>query len=78
MLKSNLFNSLDQSAGAVEYTDSISAAGKCLPKECPGYNTKQYCLLLWGSSNGGALENAEYTFIAIVPWPTLTRIVSTW
>ena len=32
---------LGQSAGAAEYTDSISAKGKDSPNECPGYNTKK-------------------------------------
>ena len=33
-----------QSAGAVEYTDSISAEWYDSPKECPGNDTKQsYC-----------------------------------
>ena len=33
--------SIAQSAGAVEYIDCISAEGYDIPKECPGYNTKQ-------------------------------------
>ena len=32
----------------------------------------------WGSSNAEALENADYTFIAIAPSSTLTRSGSTW
>ena len=30
-----------QSAGAVEYTDCISAVGQDSPNECPIYDTKQ-------------------------------------
>ena len=28
------------------------------------------------SSNAGALGNAEYPFMAIAPWSTLTRVVT--
>ena len=43
-----------QSAGAVEYTDCISAGGQDPPNECLGYDTKQSdgevpaVLELWG------------------------------
>ena len=58
-----------QSAGAVEYTDCTSAeVGKTPPNECPGYDTKQSDG--WGSSNAGALGNAEHPFIAIAPRST--------
>ena len=45
---------LSQSAGAVEYTDRISAEWQDSPNECPRYNTKQsdseapVMLELWG------------------------------
>ena len=32
----------------------------------------------WGSSDGRALGNAEYLFIAIAPWSTLTRSGNIW
>ena len=32
---------MTQVAGAVEYTDCISAEGQDSPNECPGYDTKQ-------------------------------------
>ena len=48
-------NQIDQSAGAVEYTNCTSAEGHpLLPNEYPGYDTKQYdgevpvMLELWG------------------------------
>ena len=49
-----------QLAGAVEYTDCISAEGLNFPNECPRYDTKQ--------SDGEAsvmlelLGNAEYSW----------------
>ena len=42
-----------QLAGAVEYTDCISAEGEDFPYKCPGYDTKQFdgevpvMLVLW-------------------------------
>ena len=67
---------LAHSAGAVEYTDCISAEGSDPPKECPRYDIKQSdgC----GSSNAEALVNAEYPFIAITPRSTLARSGSNW
>ena len=62
-----------QSAGAVEYTDCISAEGFS-QNECPGYNTKQW----WDSSNAGVLRNAKYYFIAIALRSTLAQSGSTW
>ena len=73
----NLENNLAQSAGAVEYTDCISAEGQDRPHQvCPGYDTKQsdievpVMLELWG--------NAEHPFIASAPWSTQARNGSTW
>ena len=42
LIYKNLFLSV-QSAGAIEYTDCISAEGQAPPPhyECPGYDTKQ-------------------------------------
>ena len=37
-----------------------------------------YTIWWWGSSNAGALGNAEYPFIAIAPRSTLARSGSTW
>ena len=64
------------SAGAVEYTNCISAvvAGETPPNEFPGYDTKQsdgeVPVMLWGIS--------EYLFIAIAPWSTLALSDRTW
>ena len=44
--------------------------GKTPPNECPGYDMKQ--------SDGQALGNAEYPFIAIALSSTLTQSGSTW
>ena len=58
-----------QSAGAVEYTDCISAEGYNSFNECPNYDPKQ--------SDGEAPVNLElwemqrYSFIAIAPGSTL-------
>ena len=38
----------------------------------------RYLTIWWGSSNAGALGNAEYHFIAITSRSTLVRIGSTW
>ena len=38
--QSRHINSWAQLAGAVEYTDCISAEGKDSPNECPRYDTK--------------------------------------
>ena len=46
------------------------------PNQCPGYDTKQS--VGEGSSNTGALGNAEYPFIAIVPRSTQSRSGNTW
>ena len=59
-----------QSAGAVEYTDCISAEELNSSNECPGYDTKK--------SDGEALGNAEYPFIAIIPRSNLARSGITW
>ena len=37
-----MYISMVQSAGAVAYTDCISAEGQVYPNEGPGYDTKQY------------------------------------
>ena len=48
------FFGIIQPAGALEYTDCISAEGYDSPNECPGYDTKQsdsevpVMLELWG------------------------------
>ena len=55
-----------KTAGAVEYTDWISAEGQDPPNERHGYNMKT---IGWWGYNPGALRNMEYTFIAIIPWP---------
>ena len=47
-----------QSAGAVEYTDFISADGNP-HNECPGYDTKQ--------SDSEAFVNTENFFVAVAP-----------
>ena len=53
-----------QSAGAVEYTDCISAKRQDSPNECPGNDTKQSDdEELWG--------HAQYPFIAITLRSTL-------
>ena len=55
-----------QSAGAVEYTDCISAEGvKPSPNECPGYGTKQsdgevpVMLELWGNRSTLSLASLQ-------------------
>ena len=70
MLKANNFQEcLAWSAGAVEYTDCISAEGQDPPRsKCPGYDIKP--------SDGEALENVEYPFIAITLKFMLTRVVA--
>ena len=61
--------SIAQSAGAVEYIDCTSVEGlDPTPKECAGYGTK---IWWWVYSNGGPLQNAEYSFTAITPRSTL-------
>ena len=67
---------LAQLAGAVEYTDSISAEGLDSPNEWPGYDTKT-------SSSGipvmlAHLWNVESLFIAITPWCIIARSDNTW
>ena len=64
---------LAQSAGTVEYTDSIFTEGGGLdsPNECPRYDIKQ-------SDGKGAWGNMKYPFINIAPRSILTRIGSTW
>ena len=49
-----------QSVGAVEYTDSISSGEVPPPPEYSWYDTKL-------SDGEEALENVEYSFIAIAP-----------
>ena len=71
-----MFNGFSaQLAGAVEYTDWISAEGWDYPKECPNMTFK---IWEWGFSDAGSLGTAEYPFIAIVPKSTLARSCSTW
>ena len=61
------------SAGAVQYTDCISADS---PNECPGNDSKEFDgdspLML----ELGGMQS--YTFIAIAPRSTLARSGSTW
>ena len=77
---------------AVECTDIILCRKVILPQsvfcvghlcigvrrsnECPGYDTKQSDSE--APVNAGALGNAEYPFIAIVPRFTIARSGSTW
>ena len=68
---------VSRSAETVEYTDCTSAEGYSTPRnECPGYETKQS--YWWGSSNAGALGNAEHSFIALTPRSTPAQSGSTW
>ena len=62
-----------QLAGAVEYTDCISAEELDPLDECPVYDIK--IIWWWGSSNAWTVGNAEYPFIAIAPRSSLTRVV---
>ena len=74
----NLFKTkciiLAQSAGAIEYTDNISAEGKDTPNKYPGYDM---------TLNGVAPLMLEFSgmqstsFIAITPRPTLHQSGST-
>ena len=50
---------------AVQYINCRDAVGVFYSRECPGYNTKL--------SDGEALRNVEYHFIAIIPRSTLTE-----
>ena len=65
-----------QLAGAIEYTNCISAEGEDSPNESPEYDTKQsdgeasVMLELWGMF--------EYPFIAIAPGSSLAWSGSTW
>ena len=63
-----------QSVGAAKYTDCFSADHHPT-NEYPVYDTKQSDDE--ASSNSGALENAEYSFIAIAPCTTLSQNGST-
>ena len=66
-----------QLAGGMKNTPIASLQRVKTPaKVCLGYDTKQSdgC----GSSNAGALGNAEYPFIAIAPRSTFIRSDSTW
>ena len=65
----SLFNRAP-SAGAVEYTNCISAEEYNSPKECPDNDIKQ--------SDVGALGSADYSFIAIALRSTLPRSGNTW
>ena len=63
-----------QLAGAVEYTGWLCAEG--YPHNvCPGYDTKE--IWWWVSGDAGAFGNAEYPFIAAVPWSTLPQCGNT-
>ena len=42
MLLQGIANHMAQLAGALEYTDCISAEGQDSSNECPGYDTKQF------------------------------------
>ena len=61
---------LTQSAGAVEYTDSISAEGFDSPNECPRYDTKQsdgeipVMLELWGMQSAPSLSSLPGSTLA--------------
>ena len=59
-----------QSAGTVEYTNWFSADPP--PTSVLDYDNKQ------SDGNTETLEDAEYPFIAIPPWSTLSQIGSTW
>ena len=66
-----------QFAWASEYTDCFSTKGEdSTPQRvsCIWHWT----IWWWGSSNAGALGNAEYSFIAITPRSTLAQSGSTW
>ena len=67
---------LGQSAGAVEYTNYISAEEQNSPIECPRYDTEQ------SDSEASVMqelwEKAENPFVAIAPRSTLARSGSTW
>ena len=74
-LKEGHITHIAQSAVAVEYTDRTSAEGQKPQRvPCLWHET----IWWWGSSNVGALGNAEYPFIAIAPRSTLARSDSTW
>ena len=62
--------SLDQLAGAAEYTNCISAEGEDYSNECPEYDTKQ------SDSEARGMRNTPV--IAIAPRSTLVRSDSTW
>ena len=72
----NYLGTVVQSAGAVEYTNYISAEEYDSLYKCSGFDTKQsdneapVILELWGM--------AEYPLIAIAPWSTLAQSGSTW
>ena len=65
---------MGQLAGAVEYTDYISAEEQNSPNECPGYDTKQ--------SDGGAPVMLELwgmwstPLLSSLPGPLWHRIVA--
>ena len=65
---------MDQSAGAVEYTNCISAEGHDSPNECPRYNNKQsdgeVSVIFW------ALGNAELPLIVILQYPLCPGVVA--
>ena len=76
MITITLKTPLAQSAGAVEYTDCISAAGWVTPPppECSGYDTKQsdgkasVMLELWGMQRNPLLP--------LLPGPLWPRVVA--
>ena len=67
--------SMSQLAGTVEYTDCISVEGYDSPRVSWIWHK---AIWWWGSSNAGALGNAEYPFIAIAPKSTLAQSGSIW
>ena len=66
---------LAQSAGAIEYTDCFSAEGQDPLQRVSWVWHKT--IWWWGSSNVGALGNAEFPGIIIAPRSTLARSSST-
>ena len=61
------------SAGAAEYSDSISAEGQDSPNECPAYNTKQsdgeapVMLELWGTRSTHSVLPGPLWSVVVAP-----------
>ena len=58
---------------AVEYNDCISAEGVRCPSPQMSVLGRVLNYIWWLGSSSGALENMEYSFIAITPRSTLTQ-----